>query len=360
MFYDKHRFVIILFSILVFVFLLFGLGTGTAVSGVNGILFSYPTLTATITSPLNGSNIYAGDCFIVSATITCSCVSDGFTDKSLFDLVKPVHAIALGSRGDVAATISISGSASLASGQNATVALGEIPECGGQVSVSWTVCCTGTGPTIITVTPSGGIYSYIVNNPDVQIYTADNLFDRFVKPVYASQPEGEYHPLPADKLISDSITIYQVERPPRLFLDDTKGAGTQPIQYSWPKPADTKITTAYVQQGTVLAGQPVTIMANVVNRGEVADSYTATLMVNGIVENTRELSVPGGTAIPIEFTVTRDDPGNYEVDVNGQKAWFTVTGKVSSQPDMKLILAIFIGAIITTLLGLIIWKLATR
>ncbi len=81
----------------------------------------------------------------------------------------------------------------------------------------------------------------------------------------------------------------------------------------------------------MIAGQPVTIFANVANRGEADGDYTAKLSINGQVESTRQLMVPANKAIPVEFTVVKAEPGTYLVDINGQKTSFIVTGTVRNE-----------------------------
>jgi YVTN family beta-propeller protein len=72
--------------------------------------------------------------------------------------------------------------------------------------------------------------------------------------------------------------------------------------------------------------QPVTIATNVVNTGDEAGNLNVALKINGQLEQSRMVSVgPQGTQ-PVKFTVSKSQPGTYNVDIGGQKGSFTVLG----------------------------------
>jgi hypothetical protein len=85
------------------------------------------------------------------------------------------------------------------------------------------------------------------------------------------------------------------------------------------------------------ANQPVTIFANIANSGDEAGSYTAILKVNGQVEETRTGRIGGRAAVPLKFEVLRDKPGTYNVDINGQSTYFTITDEQSRTDSSKTI-----------------------
>jgi hypothetical protein len=303
----------------------------------------YPYLSAVITSPANGAVIQVGNCFTVTAVISATCPSSA---KNNDWFAKPVYAFTP-SASSVGATISINGNATVGSGQTSQISIGTL-NCGSQTTISWLVCCNGRGNATITITPFGN--GYITLNTD-----QNGIMDKIVKPAFAEIAP----PIPADRITSASIIVVQVES--SLRSDAAQPGGTGPQAMSWAQPADNRITTAFVQQDQVLSGEPVRIMANVSNKGDLPGSYTATLTVNNQIEATKKVTVPGGASIPIEFTVTKDKPGNYEADVNGQKVYFTVTGKQTSSPfDVKIIAGIVIGILLLTSLILLIRRLSTR
>jgi len=172
-----------------------------------------------------------------------------------------------------------------------------------------------------------------------------------IKPVYASAVLAV--PIPDEYITSATIRVNQVANP--LKSDDASFGGGGGVVGTWAMPADTKVTTAFVQTDQVLAGQPVRIMANIANKGDLPGTYTATLMINNEVEATRKVTVPGNAAIPVEFTVTRDKPGNYEADINGLKVYFTVKGQAQGTPvDPKVIVFAVIGVLVAALVVLLI------
>jgi hypothetical protein len=278
----------------------------------NGDYIYLPTLTAEITSPASGTTIQVDNCFNVTATITITCPDIQINRFEGFPFIRPVHAmIETCAIENVQATIAIQGNAAVqgaatqlaSSGLDCPIGRGVCPS---QVTVSWQVCCTGPGAVTITVTPYGEYNMYYGQAPSI-----------FVQPVYAYQIQSG--PLPADHLVSDSITITQIPKDDfyEKWLMDSSGV-------SWAKPHYIKPTNVRAQPQTLLTGQKVTIYVNMANRGDLEGPYTATLKINGMEEAVKSGVLAGNTAVPLEFMVSRDEPGVYEVDVNGQKAFFTV------------------------------------
>jgi len=73
-------------------------------------------------------------------------------------------------------------------------------------------------------------------------------------------------------------------------------------------------------------GQPVEISVKVTNVGGMESSYTVTLSINGIVEDTETITLAGGETKVVTFMVTRDIAGGYAVEVGGLTVTFTVVG----------------------------------
>jgi hypothetical protein len=92
------------------------------------------------------------------------------------------------------------------------------------------------------------------------------------------------------------------------------------------QPAMMVVRNLRIQPGQVSAGQAVTVSANMCNDGDMAGGYSAVLRINGQVVETKMGSVGGHSAVPVNFTITKAQPGNYTVDVSGQKGSFTVIG----------------------------------
>jgi hypothetical protein len=109
------------------------------------------------------------------------------------------------------------------------------------------------------------------------------------------------------------------------------------------------------------ANQPVTITTNVVNTGDEAGNLNVTLKINGQLEQSRMVSVgPQGTQ-PVKFTVTKAQPGTYNVDILGKSGSFTILGAGSSTSTSSgnggLIVLLIIGVLVlATVVVLILFR----
>jgi len=132
-------------------------------------------------------------------------------------------------------------------------------------------------------------------------------------------------------------------------------ASASPPSLTWLPPVDIRLHNISVSPGETQAGQPVTVLANVVNNGATSGSYNVALVINGRVEQQRTVEVSPGAAYPVKFTVTKAQPGTYTVDIGGQKGSFTVIGDDSgSGGDTGKILLLAAAAIAVMLVPLLI------
>jgi hypothetical protein len=90
------------------------------------------------------------------------------------------------------------------------------------------------------------------------------------------------------------------------------------------EPANMSMTYLRVDPTQVLPGQQVTVSANVCNGGEERGSATATLMVNGVAEQSQSVATSGGSCKQVVFAVARAVPGTYQVSVGGMQGQFSV------------------------------------
>lgn len=82
-----------------------------------------------------------------------------------------------------------------------------------------------------------------------------------------------------------------------------------------------------IEPKVVRPGEAVTIMVTVTNRHYTWGIYSLILQLNGKrVEEKQANLVAGGTQ-EVSFLVTRDDPGRYQVFINGLSGSFEVVGK---------------------------------
>ena len=71
---------------------------------------------------------------------------------------------------------------------------------------------------------------------------------------------------------------------------------------------------------SVAPGTPVMVTADVINKSAVNGSKKVTLYVNGQVESTQGVTVNRGGSTKLSFNVSRNEPGDYNVYVDGVPA----------------------------------------
>jgi phosphodiesterase/alkaline phosphatase D-like protein len=125
---------------------------------------------------------------------------------------------------------------------------------------------------------------------------------------------------------------------------------TQPV----PLP-NIQVQSASLSVSKVSPGTPVTVTANVANRGTVNGSTRLKLYVNGEEDSSQGVTVESGGNRPVYFTVTRNQPGTYDVYIDGAQAGsFTVAEYVD--PDIILFISLTL-IFFSLVLGIIyIWR----
>ena len=89
------------------------------------------------------------------------------------------------------------------------------------------------------------------------------------------------------------------------------------------------------------------MLASVVNNGASSGSYNVMLRINGKVEQQRTVEVSPGTAYPVRFTVTKSQPGKYDVAIEGQRTSFMVVGDGASRaPASGGLIAILVMSVL--------------
>lgn len=92
-----------------------------------------------------------------------------------------------------------------------------------------------------------------------------------------------------------------------------------------PKPAEFVLTSLSIHPEEADAGEIVFVTVLIKNIGGLEGSQAVTLEVDGVIENTKEVTLASGTERAVVFTTDRADAGSCLVDVNGLKGSFTVT-----------------------------------
>lgn len=102
-----------------------------------------------------------------------------------------------------------------------------------------------------------------------------------------------------------------------------------------------EVTSLTIDPSETTVGRAVTIKAAVANKGDSEGTYTATLEVNGKVEQSKDVSLASGQTQIAEFTYTPSSEGAYSIAVGGKTATLKVTlpaseAKFREGPVVKL------------------------
>jgi hypothetical protein len=91
-----------------------------------------------------------------------------------------------------------------------------------------------------------------------------------------------------------------------------------------PSPAEFLLTSLDIVPKEVVAGEVATVNAQVKNMGGTDGIYTVTLSVDGVKIQSKLIDLASKTTETVSFTVTRDKPGSYNVEVNELSRTFRV------------------------------------
>ncbi len=105
-------------------------------------------------------------------------------------------------------------------------------------------------------------------------------------------------------------------------------------------------------------GEPVTITILAQNTGELEGSYPLTLKIDDQIEQSKETTLAAGESREVSFTVIKDAPGTYVVDINGLTGEFVVLAPVSSPPWISIYWWVIL--LIAVILAALVYFLAIR
>jgi len=109
-----------------------------------------------------------------------------------------------------------------------------------------------------------------------------------------------------------------------------------------PAPVAFSLSKLTIQPAEVEPRQTVTITVSVANAGGTQGSYTVALEVNGSEEQRQSISIAAGGTKQVDFTVSREEPGDYVAKVGALEGSFTVTPpptpveKAPQQPELPV------------------------
>jgi hypothetical protein len=118
------------------------------------------------------------------------------------------------------------------------------------------------------------------------------------------------------------------------------------------------VTNLNVNPTQAYTGQPITISANMANNGDEVSGYAASLKIDGKLEKTKLGTVDAHSAVPVDFVVTRSQPGTYSYDLGGQKGSFTVleaqTSSGSPASGAVIALLVLVALVVSVAIVLIL------
>ena len=113
--------------------------------------------------------------------------------------------------------------------------------------------------------------------------------------------------------------------------------------------------SASLSARSVTPGTPVTVTADVINKSAVNGNKKVTLYVNGQVETTQGVTVNSGGSSKLTFNVSRSEPGDYNVYVDGVPAGsFKV--EMVTEPNTILMFSIALIAIAFLFGMIMLWR----
>jgi uncharacterized membrane protein len=138
-------------------------------------------------------------------------------------------------------------------------------------------------------------------------------------------------------LLPEGSTIFDFsEMPASIEINDgmillSLSPGIWEISYVVPivQPADFSVSELRVDPTQIYVGGEVTISVRVANGGGARGSYTVVLKIDQSTLDSETVTLGAGESTTVEFRVTEQNPGTYDVDVNSLTAEFSV--KAASQ-----------------------------
>jgi len=159
------------------------------------------------------------------------------------------------------------------------------------------------------------------------------VVDKFYVHIYTDSPYPGLHIGADDSVVNQhsDVTVRTAEGattilpqwpydPSLWFGDKSKvnwmirvvGTGMMPL-----KPAEFAVTNLVITPTLAEVGQTVTVTVDIKNAGDIEGSYSATLEIDGIQVETKEVTVGPGLSQTVSFTFTKDAAGRYSVEVAG-------------------------------------------
>ena len=121
-----------------------------------------------------------------------------------------------------------------------------------------------------------------------------------------------------------------------------------------PTPAAFALSSLQVSPASVEEGNAVTVTVQVENTGEQSGSTDVELKINDVIEQTKTVTLDGGTSATVSFTVVKDEAGTYTVAVGSLTSSFTVTAP--PPPPDHTWMYVLIGLMVVAAVGYYLYR----
>ncbi|MFA5078219.1 MAG: CARDB domain-containing protein [Dehalococcoidia bacterium] len=101
------------------------------------------------------------------------------------------------------------------------------------------------------------------------------------------------------------------------------------------QPASFQVVSLGVMPAQVQVDEEATVVAQVTNTGKMAGNYTAELSMNGEKVDTKTTTIQPEKIARITFTISRDKPGTYEIQLESASTTLTVTAMEERDVELK-------------------------
>jgi hypothetical protein len=79
--------------------------------------------------------------------------------------------------------------------------------------------------------------------------------------------------------------------------------------------ANFKVSNLVIEPAEVLSGQTASVTVDVTNTGGAEGTYSVVLLVNGVNESSKEITLAPETTETVQFLLSKDAPGAYNIEV---------------------------------------------
>ncbi|PVX25486.1 MAG: hypothetical protein CW691_04435 [Candidatus Bathyarchaeum sp.] len=201
----------------------------------------------------------------------------------------------------------------------------------------------------IVVDENNTVLDYNVGVTDLTVYSlgATTVSLQYDTPSLTAKAAEEWTFLvntPYDLTVllpEDSTILYFSEAPDSIESQGdqillTLFAGSWEISYVFPinPPADFSVSDLKILPDD--NSDEVTVTVTVTNDGTQAGSFEVPFTVNDTVKETKTVTLEEGESTTVEFKVSKDDKGTYNVDVGGLVDKFTINGESTNEDSFPV------------------------